>query len=242
MPFGLKNAGMTFQLLMNQILFNITYVFVYLDDMLITSHTREEHLLHLREVLGRLQDNSLVLNVARCVWGRAEVEFLWHSVSAASIGRVVALQSFPHPTKVEQLQASFGLFNFYCHFVPTAAAIVCLLTDALRSSLKGLGAVLWLSPMLQAFSVVKAAIAAATLLDHPASLLAVYSSLQHLCHMFTVFIDHKPLEGALTRVLKPKLNRQRRQLSAIAELTIDIRHIAGPANVMADTLSRPLPL
>jgi Reverse transcriptase (RNA-dependent DNA polymerase) len=65
MPFGLKNAGMTFQRLMDRILFDIPYVFVYLDDMLIASRTREKHLLHLQEVLGRLQDNGLVLNVAK---------------------------------------------------------------------------------------------------------------------------------------------------------------------------------
>jgi hypothetical protein len=37
MPFGLKNAGMTFQRLMDRVLFDIPYVFVYLDDMLVAS-------------------------------------------------------------------------------------------------------------------------------------------------------------------------------------------------------------
>jgi RNase H-like domain found in reverse transcriptase/Reverse transcriptase (RNA-dependent DNA polymerase)/Integrase zinc binding domain len=301
MPFGLKNAGMTFQRLMYRILFDIPYVFVYLDDMLIASRNKEEHLLHLREVLGRLQDNGLVLNVAKCIWGQAEVEFLGHLVSAAGVAplpdRVVALQAFPQPVTIQQLQAFLGLFNFYCRFVPAAAAVVCPLTDALRGGRKGSAVVEWTPPMLQAFAAAKAALAAATLLDHPAlgadilvvtdassthvgavlqqrrsgsawrplgffsrklstaeshysafdrELLAVYSSLLHFRHMlegrrFTVFTDHKPLVGALTRVSEPKSDRQRRQLSAIAELTADIRHIAGPTNVVADTLSRPPP-
>jgi RNase H-like domain found in reverse transcriptase/Reverse transcriptase (RNA-dependent DNA polymerase) len=146
--------------------------FIYLDDMLIASRTKEEHLLHLREVLGRLQENGLVLNVAKCVWGQAEVEFLGHSVSAAGVaplpGRVAALQSFPQPTTVQQLQAFLGLFNFYRHFVPAAAAIVRPLTDALRGGRKGSAPVGWSPPMLQAFAAAKAALAAATLLDHPA--------------------------------------------------------------------------
>jgi RNase H-like domain found in reverse transcriptase len=71
-------------------------------------------------------------------------------------------------------------------------------------------------------------------------LLAVYSSLLHFRHLlkgrqFTVFTDHKPLVGALTRVSEPKSDRQRQQLSAILELTADIWHIAGPTNVVADT-------
>jgi hypothetical protein len=58
-------------------------------------------------------------------------------------------------------------------------------------------------------------------------------------HQFVVFTDHKSLVGALARVSEPKSDRQRHQLSAIAEFTADIRHIAGQSNVVADTLSRP---
>jgi RNase H-like domain found in reverse transcriptase len=93
-------------------------------------------------------------------------------VSAAGVAplpdRVVALQSFPQPTTIQQLQAFLGLFNFYRRFVPAAAAIVRPLTDALRSGRKGSAPVVWTPPLLQAFSAAKAALAAATLLDHPA--------------------------------------------------------------------------
>jgi hypothetical protein len=56
---------------------------------------------------------------------------------------------------------------------------------------------------------------------------------------FVVFTDHKPLVGALARAPEPRSDRQRRQLSAITEFTAEIRHISGPTNVVADTLSRP---
>jgi transposase InsO family protein len=56
---------------------------------------------------------------------------------------------------------------------------------------------------------------------------------------FVVFTDLKPLVGALTRVSEPHSDRQRRQLSAIAEFSAEIRHIAGQSNVVADTLSQP---
>jgi Reverse transcriptase (RNA-dependent DNA polymerase) len=55
MPFGLKNAGMTFQRLMDRIMFNIPYMFVYVEDMLIASRSLEEHRRHVQEVLRRLQ-------------------------------------------------------------------------------------------------------------------------------------------------------------------------------------------
>jgi hypothetical protein len=56
---------------------------------------------------------------------------------------------------------------------------------------------------------------------------------------FTVFTDHRPLVGALSRRSDPCSSRQQRHLSFIAEFSPVIRHIAGQSNVVADTLSRP---
>jgi hypothetical protein len=53
---------------------------------------------------------------------------------------------------------------------------------------------------------------------------------------FVVFPDHQALVGALARASETKSDRQRRQLSFISEFTADIWHIAGQANVVADTL------
>ncbi len=54
-----------------------------------------------------------------------------------------------------------------------------------------------------------------------------------------VYTDHKPLTHAIARVSDPWTARQCRQLAYVAEYTSDIRHIAGSANIVADTLSRP---
>ena len=62
MPFGLKNAAQAFQRLMDGILANIDYVFVYLDDILIASESEEEHADHLRTVLGLLHGNGITVN------------------------------------------------------------------------------------------------------------------------------------------------------------------------------------
>jgi hypothetical protein len=56
MPFGLRNAGQTFQRLMDQVLAGLDYVFVYLDDILIASPDERTHQQHLRAVLERLED------------------------------------------------------------------------------------------------------------------------------------------------------------------------------------------
>jgi hypothetical protein len=75
-------------------------------------------------------------------------------------------------------------------------------------------------------------------------LLGVYSAILHFRHFlegrqFAVWADHKPLVGALSRLSDPRSDRQRRQLSFVAEFTTDVRYITGNSNSVADTLSRP---
>jgi Reverse transcriptase (RNA-dependent DNA polymerase) len=122
MPFGFKNAGMTFQRLMDRIFFDLPFAFVYLDDLLVASRSMEEHCRHLRQVLQRLQDNGLVLNVEKCQFGLRSLEFLGHTASASDItpppARVEAIRAFPRPATVRELQAFLGLYNFYRRFVP----------------------------------------------------------------------------------------------------------------------------
>jgi len=57
-------------------------------------------------------------------------------------------------------------------------------------------------------------------------------------HQFVIYIDHKPLTFAFHQKPEKCTPRQFRHLNFIGQFTMDIRHIAGPENVTADTLSR----
>lgn len=76
MSFGLSNAAQTFQRFMDQVLHGFPYACAYLDDILVTSATREEHLEHLCDVCHRLDANGIVISPVKCVFGAASLEFL----------------------------------------------------------------------------------------------------------------------------------------------------------------------
>jgi cleavage and polyadenylation specificity factor subunit 1 len=171
MTFGMRNAGCTFQRLMDRVLAAVKAAFAYLDDVLVASATLEQHLEDLRQVFTALQEAGLVINGEKCLYAVQELDFLGHRVSPEGIrplpDRVAALRRHPRPLTVRQLQGFLGMVNFYRRFLPSAARILRPLTDALRGGAKPSAAVDWTPAMQSAFDTMKEALAAATLLAHP---------------------------------------------------------------------------
>jgi hypothetical protein len=82
MPFGLRNAGSSFQRMMDRVLSGLPFAYCYLDDLQIASPDLESHRHHFRCVLERLRSFGLVVNLEKCVFAVDSFEFLGHVVSA----------------------------------------------------------------------------------------------------------------------------------------------------------------
>ena len=171
MPFGLRNAGQSFQRFMDQIMEGIQNIFVYMDDILVASESQEEHREHLRAVLQRLEEHGLVLNKEKCVFGASSVDYLGHVVSAEGIqplqARVAAIQDFPPPTTRGELQRFLGMINYYRRFIRGAAGILKPLTDATRGPGGQSTPLTMVADMHEAFISAKSALVGAALLTHP---------------------------------------------------------------------------
>ena len=83
MPFGLKNAGVTYQRLMNKMFAHQIgrNVQVYVDDMLVKSLHKNDHLNDLQETFDTLRSYNMKLNPSKCVFGVTAGKFLGFMVS-----------------------------------------------------------------------------------------------------------------------------------------------------------------
>ena len=165
MPFGLSNAGQTFQRLMDYILRGLPYAFAYVDDILVASRNQEEHARHLKRIFQVLAENNLVI---KCVFGKPTLNFLGHTISKNGItpptDRVDCILRIQEPNSVKALQEFLGAVNFYHRFIPHAAEILRPLHDVLQGNPRKLR---WGKEQRTAFKHAKQALSDATLLVHP---------------------------------------------------------------------------
>ena len=123
MPMGLTNSPATFQRMMELILRGLPWhiCVVYLDDILIYSRTFSDHLLHLDEVLSRIQLAGLKLNSKKCHFARDHVVFLGHVVSRDGLQpdprNTDKVRTWPTPRTPSEVRAFVGLCSYYRRFV-----------------------------------------------------------------------------------------------------------------------------
>lgn len=176
MPFGIRNGAQSFQRFMNQIFKNLDFIFIYIDDLLIASPTREQHEIHLRKVFHILSDHGININPAKCTFGVKELDFLSHRVQQDGIkpstDRVTVITEFPVPSSITQLQRFLGMINHYHRFIPRIACTIAPLYDHLvtlqRNGKRNKNAPFtWSEDLQTAFHKAKTDLAKQTLLAHP---------------------------------------------------------------------------
>ena len=125
LPFGVASAPAIFQKTMDTILQGLNHVICYVDDILITGSTVQEHLDNLEEVLRRLQDQGVRLHKDKCVFFASSVEYLGHTEGLHTAkDKVRAIIEAPEPRNVQELRSFLGLLNYYGKFIPNLATML----------------------------------------------------------------------------------------------------------------------
>lgn len=122
LPFGVKTAPSIFQRVMDMLTSDLPGTAAYLDDILVTSESIEEHKARLFRVFERLSRFGFRVRQEKCSFLKQEVKYLGFILN--ELGRepdpdkTKAIAEMPAPKDISELRAALGMITFYSQFIP----------------------------------------------------------------------------------------------------------------------------
>ena len=167
LPFGIALAPAIFQHAMDTILQGLPHVQCYIDDIIITGSSEEEHLHNLEEVLKHLSHYGIRVKEDKCAYFKDKVEYLDHEISSEGLlhtapKKVEAIQAVPTPSNVQELRSFLGLLHYYRKFIPDLASLVYPMNKLLQAK----STLNWTDECDKAFALAKEKLTSATILAH----------------------------------------------------------------------------
>ena len=168
-PMGLMNSPLSFCRLMALVLQGLLQddVLVYLDDILVCSHSVEDHSAKLSQIFDRLDKAGLTINPSKCRFYASSLTFLGHTLSGDGIRpnhlKVEVIRRFPQPKSAAEVRRFLGIAGFYRSFIKDYGKIAAPLTNLLRKDVH----FAWGSDTQEAFDLLKSALVTAPVLTFP---------------------------------------------------------------------------
>lgn len=136
---GVSRAPPIFQSVMDSLLSGRKNVVCYLDDILVTTMSVEEHKRVLSVVLQRLERHNIKAKLSKFEFFKSTVKYLGYKIDKEgphpTEEKVTAIIDAPAPTNVTELRSWLGLINYYGRFQRSLASIIGLLHELLKKNL-----------------------------------------------------------------------------------------------------------
>ena len=167
MPFGLCNAGASFQRAMEEVCQDLPNSSAYMDDVITASEGFVNHLADLRKVFERLRKAKLKIKPSKCKFGCSEIKFLGFIVSQEGIkvcqSRSETIKNYPRPKNAKAIQRFIGLSNYYRKFIKDFSSIASPLTQLTRKTVP----FVWTNECEEAFEKLKECLLSPPILVYP---------------------------------------------------------------------------
>ena len=122
LPFGVKCAPGIFQEAMDRMITGLEGCAAYLDDVIVTGSTLEEHNNNVQALFKRIADCGFRVRMEKCSFAKPEIKFLGHVVSRdgrrPDPEKIEAIAEMPVPKDPKQLKSFLGMISYYSSFVP----------------------------------------------------------------------------------------------------------------------------
>ncbi|GFX19584.1 retrovirus-related Pol polyprotein from transposon 297 [Trichonephila clavipes] len=215
MPFGLSGVAPNFQTAIDIILKPVLgrFVMCYMDDVIITSPSFNEHIDHLNQVFALLRDAGLTLNKVKCHFARDKLKYFGLIISKEGIdagnNKVKAITEMKPPKNNKGVSKFLGMAGWYQKFILHYADICEPLYRLKKKGAK----FNWSTEAQDSFNKVKRALTEAPVLQLPN-----FQEQFYLCTDASVVgigavlnQNHRPIAFA-SRILNKKLHSYRTRM------------------------------
>ncbi|GJW38409.1 putative reverse transcriptase domain-containing protein [Tanacetum coccineum] len=140
---------------------------VFIDDILIYSHNKEEHANHLSIILELLKKEKLYAKFSKCDFWIHIVQFLGHLIDSQGLhvdpAKIEAVKNWTYPTTPTEIRQFLGLASYYWRFIKDFSKIAKSLTELTHKNKK----YIWGKDQESAFQLLKQKLCKAPILALP---------------------------------------------------------------------------
>ena len=189
-----------FQEIMSKMLAGLPFATAYLDDIIVVSHSQEDHRRHLHAVFDRINDYGFRVRLGKCSFYQPSIKYLGFIVDKdgprPDRQKVRAVTSMPAPNNVTTLRSFLGLVNYYQAFVPNMRSIRYPLDNLLKKNTDWN----WSTSCQQAFDSIRGILNSDLLLTHYDPSLEVIVAADASDHGLGAVIQHRWPDGQIKAI------------------------------------------
>lgn len=127
LPFGAKTAPMVFQRIMDKMIAGVNGVTAYLDDIIVTGRTEQEHTENLFELFKRIVEYGFRVKLEKCKFLERKIKFLGFIIDKdgrrPDEGKVQPIKGMCEPKDQKELRSFMGMITYYSAFIPNMKSL-----------------------------------------------------------------------------------------------------------------------
>ena len=170
----MSTSAQVFQRLFVTVTCGLSFVYAYIDDILVFSKSEEEYFEHLTTciIFDRLNDYGLTINLKKCKFGRKEIKFLRHIITSKGVlpapKKIEVIRNFERPKSVKSLRRFTGMAQFYAPSIQNLSRKLVPLYDMIKGKRSLQSLLKWTPVLIKSFEGAKDYLANYTALAFPA--------------------------------------------------------------------------